>query len=74
MPRKMDKKHWNLELKNMDQLTLFGAEKKKFINLKEASHWASQYLNRKVTVSNISYLLQYGSNGNPLISIEELKI
>jgi hypothetical protein len=52
---------------------------KKLINLKEASDWASQYLNRAVTISNISYLLQYGrikkygSNGNPLLNIEELK-
>jgi len=58
---------------------LFGTDEKKFINLKEASIWASQYLNRKVTISNISYLLQYGrikkygNNGNPLIKIEELK-
>jgi len=63
----------------MDQLILFRTGEKKLINLKEASNWASQYLNRKVTTSNISYLLQYGrikkygSNGNPLINIEELK-
>ncbi len=63
----------------MNQSTLFGEDKKKFVNLKEASNWASQYLNRKVTISNISYLLQYGrikkyeSNGNSLINIEELK-
>ena len=44
----------------MSQQTLFGKEEKKLINLKEASVWASQYLNRKVTISNISYLLQYG--------------
>ncbi len=63
----------------MNQLTLFGENKKKFINLKEAANWASQYLNSNITTSNISYLLQYGrikkygSNGNPLINIEELK-
>ncbi|NMC12623.1 MAG: site-specific DNA-methyltransferase [Chloroflexi bacterium] len=63
----------------MNQLTFFEEDEKKFINLKEASNWASQYLNRNITVSNISYLLQYGrikkyrSNGNPLINIEELK-
>ncbi len=63
----------------MAQLTLFGEEVKKLINLREASVWASQYLNREVTISNISYLLQYGrirkygSDGNPLINIEELK-
>jgi hypothetical protein len=60
-------------------MNLFGKDKEKFINLKEASNWASQYLNRNITISNISYLLQYGrirkygTNGNPLINIEELK-
>lgn len=63
----------------MNQPTFFGKEEEKLINLKEASVWASEYLNRKVTISNISYLLQYGrirkygTNGNPLINIEELK-
>jgi DNA modification methylase len=62
----------------MNQLTFF-EEGKKLINLREASEWASQYLNRKVAISNISYLLQYGrirmygSNANRLINIEELK-
>lgn len=63
---------------HMSQLTLF-EKGKKLLTLKEASKWASQYLDRKVTVSNISYLLQYGrikkygNNGNPLIDIDELK-
>jgi len=63
----------------MEQKYLFETEEKKFINLKEASLWASQYLNRKISVSNISYLIQYGRikkygyQGNPLISLEELK-
>lgn len=63
----------------MRQQTLFGKEEKKLINLKEASIWASQYLNRKVTISNISYLIQYGRikrygvEGQPLIDIDELK-
>jgi hypothetical protein len=63
----------------MSQLTFLEKEDKKLINLKEACEWASQYLNRKVTVSNISYLLQYGrikkhgNNGSPLLSKEELK-
>jgi DNA modification methylase len=30
------------------------------LNLKEASKWASEYLNKNVTVANISYLIQYG--------------
>jgi len=63
----------------MIQLTFFREEDKKMVNLKEASIWASQYLSRKVTISNISYLIQYGrikkygNNGNVLINIEELK-
>ena len=63
----------------MRQLTLFEKGDKKLIGLKEASEWASDYLNRKINISNISYLLQYGrigkygNNGNPLINKEELK-
>ncbi|MGC8756377.1 MAG: DNA methyltransferase [bacterium] len=63
----------------MEQKTLFEDWGKKLVDLKEACNWASNYLNRKVTVSNISYLTQYGrikkygSDGNPLIDIEELK-
>jgi len=62
----------------MRQLT-FLKENDRLISLKEASIWASQYLNRRVTISNISYLVQYGrikkyrNNGNPLIDIEELR-
>lgn len=63
----------------MLQQTLFGENGKKLVTLEEASVWASQYLNRKVTISNISYLLQYGrikkygNNGNSLLDINELK-
>lgn len=61
------------------QLELFKAGIKKYFNLKEASIWASKYLNRNVSSSNISYLVQYGriskygNNGKLLIKIEELK-
>jgi DNA modification methylase len=57
----------------------FEQAEKVLINLKAASEWASQYLNRRVTTSNISYLIQYGkirkygNNGNLLINAEELK-
>jgi hypothetical protein len=63
----------------MSQLNLFGEVEENLIDLKEASKWASQYLNRRITISNISYLIQYGrikkygNNGNPLINKEELK-
>jgi len=30
------------------------------LSIKEASQWASEYLNKNVTPSNISYLVQYG--------------
>ncbi|MBW1650850.1 MAG: site-specific DNA-methyltransferase, partial [Deltaproteobacteria bacterium] len=49
------------------------------IDLKQASAWASDYLNRNITSCNISYLLQYGrinrygGKGCPLIKIDELK-
>ena len=64
---------------SMSQLSIPDVEEKRLYTPKEASEWASKYLNRKITVSNISYLLQYGrickygENGNPLLDIEELK-
>lgn len=63
----------------MVQSVLFDINNGKMLSLIDASKWASDYLKRKVTVSNISYLIQYGrikkygSNGNPLISLDELK-
>jgi len=48
------------------------------IGIKEASYWASTHLGKKVSVSNINYLIQYGrirkygENGTTLISKEEL--
>ena len=41
----------------MDDLML---EEVDLVTIKEASEWASQYLQKEVTTSNISYLLQYG--------------
>jgi len=63
----------------MNQLTLVTEDGNELVNIRDASIWASQYLNRKITTSNISYLLQYGrikkygKNGNPLLSKQELK-
>lgn len=51
----------------------------KLITPKEAARWATEYLKKNITVSNIAYLIQYGrvknygSNGNPLIDKNELK-
>lgn len=50
-----------------------------FLTIKEASEWATEYLNKNVTTSNISYLIQYGrvkkygTNGNTSVKVEELK-
>jgi len=49
------------------------------LTIKQAADWASEHLNKDVTTSNISYLIQYGRikktgiNGSTLISIQELK-
>jgi len=54
-------------------------ETENLVSIREASAWASQHLNRKISISNISYLIQYGrikkygANGNPLINLDELK-
>lgn len=48
------------------------------LDFKQASEFASKYINKEVTVSNISYLVQYGrvpkagNNGNPTIKKEDL--
>lgn len=49
-----------------------------YLSINEASVWASEYLNKKVTTSNISYLIQYGrikrigENGSTMVVKEEL--
>jgi len=53
-------------------------ETSKLLTIKQASKWASQYLRRNVTPSNISYLIQYGrikkvaNNGDTLLSRRDL--
>ncbi|MCX5782337.1 MAG: DNA methyltransferase [Elusimicrobia bacterium] len=48
------------------------------LSIPEASEWASKYLGKNVTSSNISYLIQYGlirkigDNGTTQVSMEEL--
>jgi hypothetical protein len=48
------------------------------LSIKEASEWATKHTKKAVTVSNISYLIQYGrikkngNNGNVQISLQEL--
>ncbi len=49
------------------------------LNIKEASIWASEYLDKEVTTANISYLINYGKiskvgeNGSTQISKKELE-
>lgn len=49
------------------------------ISIKDASLWASEFLNKEVTPSNISYLVNYGKitkfgeNGSTQVSRAELK-
>ncbi len=50
-----------------------------FLTIKDASVWASRHLGKKVTPSNISYLIQYGrirkngDNGNAIINKHDLE-
>lgn len=50
------------------------------LSFKEASEFASEYINKDVTISNISYLVQYGripkigNNGNPFVRKQDLII
>lgn len=49
------------------------------LNIQEASKWASDFLHREVSPTNISYLIQYGKvrklreNGSTLIDLNDLK-
>ncbi|MFA7626363.1 MAG: DNA methyltransferase [Candidatus Kapaibacterium sp.] len=49
------------------------------MSIKEASEWATQHIRRKVTPSNISYLIQYGKikkfgyNGSTVVDLNELE-
>ncbi|MFH1712724.1 MAG: hypothetical protein ABH896_00850 [Candidatus Jacksonbacteria bacterium] len=49
------------------------------LTLEKAKDWATEFLEREVSLSNLSYLTQYGrvrkfgENGQTLISLEDLK-
>lgn len=51
----------------------------KLLNIKEACQWATNFLGRPISESNISYLIQYGKvkkhgeNSNTQISVNDLK-
>lgn len=45
------------------------------LTIKEASKWATGYVGRNITPSNMSYLIQYGKikkiNGNGIVKISQ---
>ena len=53
-------------------------EARKLFNIKEASSWATEYIGKSVTPSNITYLINYGrvpklgDNGSILVSKQDL--
>ena len=56
-------KYDNLYIKDkyrQGEINIMENIKEELMTVQEASQWASLYLNREVTVSNISYLIQYG--------------
>ena len=61
-----------------EPLTTYNKPTSELFTIQEAAIWASDYLNKNVTTSNISYLVQYGkvrklgSDGNTQISKSEL--
>jgi Predicted DNA modification methylase len=63
----------------INQQSFFENNEKHLVSIQDASIWASEYINRKVSISNLSYLIQYGrinkygNNGNPLVNILELQ-
>ncbi len=52
---------------------------KKLLTLKEACNWVNSFLGRKISESNICYLIQYGKvkkygvNGSTQVNVEDLK-
>jgi hypothetical protein len=61
----------------VEQLALI--EEDGLLTIQQASEWATGYLGKNVTASNISYLIQYGkvkkhsSNGSTLVKKDELR-
>lgn len=59
-------------------MAIYNAPSSQLLNLKEAAVWASAYLGKNITTSNISYLVQYGkvrkidNNGNTQVKKAEL--
>ena len=53
---------------------------RQLLTLKEACNWASSFLGKNISESNISYLIQYGKvkkygeNGSTQINVEDLKL
>ena len=49
------------------------------VSISEASKWATDYLEKEISLTNISYLVQYGKvkkygeNGSTLVDVDDLK-
>jgi hypothetical protein len=60
-------------------LTKKEIKNKRLLTIKESAKWASEFLNREITESNIAYLINYGRikkykiNEKTFVDIEELK-
>lgn len=67
------------ELKLYSKIVKDFKSDKEYLTIKQASEWATSYLGKEVTTSNISYLIQYGristieKNGFTRVHTEELK-
>jgi hypothetical protein len=72
----MDKKADHKSAENL--LFTLPVNDRRLLTIKEASAWATKHLGKNVTVSNISYLIQYGrirkidKDGTVFISLNEL--
>ena len=74
--RKNVKVAWSLEHGN--SLEVISDIENQTLTIKQAADWASSYIGKRVSASNISYLIQYGrigriiDNGHTLIQKDEL--
>lgn len=66
-------------MKAFPELDALDYDDMRYLTVKDAAAWASAYLNKNVTPSNISYLIQYGrirkygDNGETQILLSDLK-
>jgi len=55
------------------------SQQNSLVNIQEACRWATKFLHREISPTNISYLIQYGKvkkygeNGSTQINLNDLK-